>query len=201
MKARATIGLVLACVGALRCRTAAGAAIERDVVVNGGSLKNPIGAGFGWWEGAKISSPPLLQIPAPSKTLWCLGPKWPFGTRPIRQIRGCFKSAAVLPNEAFAVRFHGTLSAGPGKGQFAVAVSDVNIECDSLNTSTLLYRAPSWSDAEDAAEFPENGNSADGAARNGHGRPRELGGDRNSGTLQAKRHDVSRGRPSWPCEL
>jgi pimeloyl-ACP methyl ester carboxylesterase len=158
MNTRLSTKFGLLCSIAFVCTSSqARAEIEQDIVVNGGTLDNPVGVGFGYWEGLQSLKLNLGANPgriahastfAPESVIWStVGSPDPW----------VFKTAAILPNAAFAVKVRGTLEGITGTGEFAVAASDVDLECDSLNRKTPPNRTPSWSDAEDGKEFPENG--------------------------------------------
>lgn len=135
--------------------------ILRDVVVNGGSAANPIGVGFGVWEGAKplkisltATDPDEIgtatMVP-PENMIW-----WPTDKAPPDP--WIFETAAILPDKAFAVRFEGTIAGGgttPAK--WVAATSDVDLDCDSLNISWRPWRKPDESDPEDLIEYPAGG--------------------------------------------
>jgi len=137
------------------------------VTVNNSTLGNPIGAGFGWWEGAEPLDINLQADPGeitradpylPEEVIW--NP-----TDSSQPDPWTFETAAILPDKAFAVIFKGTLTTGGTGGtggsptEWATAVSDIDIDCDSDNDSTDTGRPPSDTDAEDALEFVDGSSS------------------------------------------
>jgi hypothetical protein len=148
-------------------------AIDRPVVVNGSSLSDPIGVGFGHWEGAEplkiiLSADPCeiatAEMFAAEAVIWT-------ATDSSKPDPWVFETAAILPDEAFAVQFAGALDCG-GRGggkptpppEWAVAVSDIDLDCDSDNDGVRPGRAPSASDFEDSVELPlgNSGSTAQG---------------------------------------
>jgi hypothetical protein len=140
------------------------------------------GFGFGHWEGVeplitriepenrrqKITKAETL---APEAVIWV-------GPNPVSP--PTFRTAAIFPDEAFAVIFRGELSApekggGKGKGgggdggkkdpeipKWAVAVNDVDLDFDSDNNSTDTPRGPDSKAPEDLIEFSEESPAAGG---------------------------------------
>lgn len=124
-------------------------AIDRQVVVNGSSLSDPIGVGFGHWEGAEplkiiLSAEPCdiatAEMFAPEAVIW----RATDSSKPDPWI---FETAAIMPDEAFAVQFAGTLDCGAAGGkkgdgevppppEWAVAVPDVDIDADGVPDET-----------------------------------------------------------------
>jgi len=134
-------------------------AINRSITVNGGSLTNPIGVGFGVWEGAEPLKVTLDANPgdisqaemfAPEDVIWYPSDS----TAPDPWV---FETRAVIPDEAFAVKFKGLIGGGTGTTpppEWAVAVSDLDFDGDSTNASTVVHRPPNESADEDKVEIP-----------------------------------------------
>jgi hypothetical protein len=146
--------------------------------------KDLAGFGFGHWEGVeplvtrlepdnprqKITKAETL---APEAVIWV-------GPNPVSP--PTFRTAAIFPDEAFAVIFRGELSvpakggtgAKGGKGavaeapkepeipKWAVAVNDVDLDFDSDNNSEETPRGPDSKAPEDMLEFSEQSPAAGG---------------------------------------
>jgi hypothetical protein len=157
-------------------------AIERVVTVTaGGAGKGdsgdandikPQGFGFGHREGVEPLVTTLLsgekgrnitkaEVFAPEAVIWV-------GPNPAKP--PTFKTAAIFPDEAFAVGFRGEFSVKAAKGAgkppeppaWAVAANDVDLDFDSDHNSEVTPRVPDGLDAEDASEFADSGPSVGG---------------------------------------
>jgi hypothetical protein len=131
--------------------------IEREITVNSGSMQNPIGVGFGHWEGLEVLAIDLQADPgeishaemfAPEEVIW-------IAIDSSQPDPWTFETAAIFPDDAFAVVFRGSItSPTPGAGEWAVAVSTVDLDCDSLNQYQGDYRTPAADDpVADQAEY------------------------------------------------
>lgn len=187
MKMRRMVVAVGMILGVLFTGFALGQVAPVDVTVNGSTLANPVGAGFGWWEGAEpllinLSAEPgditRAEVYLPEEVIW-------HGVDCTQPDPWTFETVAILPDKAFAVIFKGTLTiggAGGGHGggghgghggdpnEWAVAVSDIDIDADTDNsgekTGMPARRSPSSNSSqrlqEDAREVTDNSDGEGG---------------------------------------
>jgi hypothetical protein len=147
------------------------------------AVKNPLGVGFGHWEGVEplkitMVAPPKKRITkaevfaSEDVIWWAADPKAPT----------TFETAAIFPDEAFAALFKGELAnepvavakkEAPKKAtkknekkppvepqkppEWAVGVNDVDLDFDSDNNSVAPGRLPDEAAREDQLEFAEEG--------------------------------------------
>jgi len=175
----------------------------RDIVVDGASLDNPVGVGYGHWEGTEplvinlsASDPKeiaTVNVYLPEDVIW-------YGSDASAPDPWTYETSAIKPDEGFATIFRGTLKSIGGGGQgvppvapeWAAAVSDIDLDCDSDNDSTETYRPPetgSQGAAEDAVEVSRRGKLIR-TKRHGDEQGGGLGTDEAYRSYQKERHCI-----------